>query len=102
MLAIAKRGVELGDNRSWRSTSPGANGTPPRCSPTPFFPASGPATGSFNGLHPKSKFLTPLAVGLRPDKMFGDLPEHHCPIRWKRVQSVFLHQIARGEGIKGP
>jgi uncharacterized protein YdaL len=25
--------------------------------PTPFFPASGPATRSFNGLHPKSKFL---------------------------------------------
>jgi hypothetical protein len=24
---------------------------------TPFFPASGPATRSFNGLHPKSKFL---------------------------------------------
>jgi hypothetical protein len=28
---------------------------------TPFSPASGPATGSFNGLHPKSKFL---AVGV--------------------------------------
>jgi hypothetical protein len=28
------------------------------CGPTtPFFPASGPATRSFNGLHPKSKFL---------------------------------------------
>jgi hypothetical protein len=25
--------------------------------PTPFSPASGPATRSFNGLHPKSKFL---------------------------------------------
>lgn len=25
--------------------------------PTPFFPASGPATGSSNGLHAKSKFL---------------------------------------------
>jgi hypothetical protein len=25
--------------------------------PTPLFPASGPATGSFNGLYPKSKFL---------------------------------------------
>ena len=24
---------------------------------TPFFPASGPVTGSFNGLHPKSNFL---------------------------------------------
>ena len=23
----------------------------------PLFPASGPGTGSFNGLHPKSKFL---------------------------------------------
>ena len=29
----------------------------PLFSRTPFFPASGPATGSFNGLHPKSKFL---------------------------------------------
>jgi hypothetical protein len=26
-------------------------------SSSPFPPASGPATGSFNGLHPKSKFL---------------------------------------------
>jgi putative transposase len=26
-------------------------------STTPFFPASGPVTGSFNGLHPKSNFL---------------------------------------------
>ncbi len=26
-------------------------------SPTPFSPPSGLATGSFNGLHPKSKFL---------------------------------------------
>jgi hypothetical protein len=25
--------------------------------PTPFPPLSGLATGSFNGLHPKSKFL---------------------------------------------
>jgi len=24
---------------------------------TPFFPPSGPANGSFNGHHPKSKFL---------------------------------------------
>ena len=31
--------------------------------PTPLFPASGPATGSFNGLHPKSKFLAVAADG---------------------------------------
>jgi hypothetical protein len=29
---------------------------------TPFFPASGPVTGSFNGLHPKSNFLAFTAV----------------------------------------
>lgn len=30
--------------------------------PHPHFPASGPATISFNSLHPKSKFLAILAV----------------------------------------
>jgi hypothetical protein len=28
----------------------------------PFFPPSGPATGSFNGLHPESKFLAAAAT----------------------------------------
>ena len=33
------------------------NGVGPRGLSNPLFPASGPATRSFNGLHPKSKFL---------------------------------------------
>jgi hypothetical protein len=35
--------------------------------PTPFSSASGPATGSFNGLHPKSKFLAVVFLEQRTD-----------------------------------
>ena len=33
--------------------------------PTPFFPACGPVTGSFNGLHRESNFLAILATFLK-------------------------------------
>jgi hypothetical protein len=41
-------GTEGGGGSGWWQT-PGAD--------NPLFPASGPANGSFNGLHPKSNFL---------------------------------------------
>ena len=45
------------------------------CRTTPFFPASGPVTRSFNGLHPKSNFLaiTDAAIGFL-DKTKRDTP----------------------------
>jgi len=36
--------------------------------PTPFFPASGPATGSYNGIHLKSKFLAAME-SIGPDRV---------------------------------
>lgn len=39
---------------------------------TPFFPASGPATSSFNGLHLQSEFL---AVGATLESLAGRLDE---------------------------
>jgi aspartate carbamoyltransferase catalytic subunit len=37
---------------------------------TPFFPASGPVTGSFNGLNPKSNFLALEAMAWSPDFIY--------------------------------
>jgi hypothetical protein len=53
-------------------------GPPERASSIPLnshhFPAAGPATGSFNGLHPKNKFLAVLVDSLwvgYPEACFG-------------------------------
>jgi hypothetical protein len=48
-----------------------------------FLPASGPATGSFNGLHAKSKFLA-AKVHSRTSEMHGEQPEKVCRSRVSR------------------
>jgi len=61
----------LGPDGTWDviylSNPTGALVTPPQ-TVNPLFPASGPATGSFNGLHAKSKFLAAPLPGSPGEK----------------------------------
>ena len=61
----------------------------------PLFPASGPATRSFNGLHPKSKFLaiqSRLSAAAVPDEWISDWEKDHGRTERRRLARVDLDQ----------